>query len=254
MKKMLPLVRLVTHPKLLLSRETIFLFSHMRANTSVLGHILGSHPEIEGYYEMHKDYPTRESLWRHKLAYLRDQRPKATSHIFFDKLLHDYTVAPEILESPRTKAIFMLRKPERSIKSIVELFSKKRTGHEYATPEHAARYYADRLNRLAEISKSLPNTVYYLDAESLTEDPLATLASLGTWLALKTPLKAEYTLFSKTGKEKAGDSSECIKLGKLAPQKHGYDHIDIPAALLRDADRIYNECRSKILESSHAYG
>ena len=34
----------------------IFLLSHMRAYTSLAGHILGSHPQINGYYEMHLGY------------------------------------------------------------------------------------------------------------------------------------------------------------------------------------------------------
>ncbi|TCS68990.1 hypothetical protein EDC61_1225 [Sulfuritortus calidifontis] len=34
----------------------IFLLSHMRAFTSLAGHILGSHPQINGYYEMHISY------------------------------------------------------------------------------------------------------------------------------------------------------------------------------------------------------
>ena len=33
--------------------QHIFLLSHMRANTSLISHILGSHPQISGYYEMH---------------------------------------------------------------------------------------------------------------------------------------------------------------------------------------------------------
>ena len=31
----------------------IFLLSHMRDLTSLAGHTLGSHPQINGYYEMH---------------------------------------------------------------------------------------------------------------------------------------------------------------------------------------------------------
>ena len=34
----------------------IFLLSHMRAFTSLAGHILGSHPQINGYFEMHISY------------------------------------------------------------------------------------------------------------------------------------------------------------------------------------------------------
>ena len=36
--------------------DRIFLLSHMRAFTSLTGHILGSHPKINGFYEMHFSY------------------------------------------------------------------------------------------------------------------------------------------------------------------------------------------------------
>ena len=37
--------------QLLTPLEPILLLSHMRANTSLFGHILGTHPEINGYHE-----------------------------------------------------------------------------------------------------------------------------------------------------------------------------------------------------------
>jgi hypothetical protein len=42
----------------------IFLLSHMRAFTSLAGHILGSHPQINGYYEMHISYEDASALER----------------------------------------------------------------------------------------------------------------------------------------------------------------------------------------------
>ncbi|QQZ27263.1 hypothetical protein HMY34_16720 [Thiothrix subterranea] len=38
------------------SYSRIFLLSHMRAYSSLLGHIIGSQPRINGYYEMHQSY------------------------------------------------------------------------------------------------------------------------------------------------------------------------------------------------------
>ena len=42
----------------------IFLLSHMRAYTSLAGHILGSHPQINGYYEMHSGMRVVSALER----------------------------------------------------------------------------------------------------------------------------------------------------------------------------------------------
>jgi len=48
----------------------------MRANTSLFGHILGSSPEINGYYEMHISYYSWKSLIRQKLIYLENHQFK----------------------------------------------------------------------------------------------------------------------------------------------------------------------------------
>ena len=57
----------------------IFLLSHMRAYTSLAGHILGSHPEINGYYEMHISYENPVALDRQLESYLADDARKYNS-------------------------------------------------------------------------------------------------------------------------------------------------------------------------------
>ena len=42
--------------------DRIFLLSHMRALTSLAGHILDLHPQINGYYEMHISYENASDL------------------------------------------------------------------------------------------------------------------------------------------------------------------------------------------------
>ena len=104
---------LIRHPTLLRRYEQIFLLSHMRANTSLLGHILGASPEIEGYYEMHIGYHSWRSRWRQKLLHFAQHKPKRRGRYMFDKVLHnDHAIAPMFLQS--SKIIFSLRPPELS--------------------------------------------------------------------------------------------------------------------------------------------
>jgi hypothetical protein len=44
--------------------KTLFLLGHMRSYSSVLSHILGSHPQISGYCETHTKYRTWVDLWK----------------------------------------------------------------------------------------------------------------------------------------------------------------------------------------------
>lgn len=241
--------QLLINKNLLLRHENIFLFSHMRANTSLFGHILGSHPEIEGYYEMHIGYYSWKSLWRQKLLYLDNHTAKSTSHFFFDKLLHDYcTVSPEILARPNTKSILMLRKPEQSIKSIISLYRKNEPDHGYAQAEGASRYYISRLIEISNIAQSIPRNYFYLDAEDLIDTTTVTLASLSTWLNLRTPLSAEYKLFNKTGAPQAGDDSARIRTGGIDKNPSNYEKIKLPAAMLTEALVQYEKTRLALQE------
>jgi|GEM_PF-6178457 len=40
----------------------IFMLNHMRALTSLARHIVGPHPQIKGYYEMHPGYEDASAL------------------------------------------------------------------------------------------------------------------------------------------------------------------------------------------------
>ena len=221
----------------------------MRANTSLFGHILGSHPDIEGYYEMHIGYYSWKSLWRQKLLYLENHDFKPGSSIFFDKLLHEYcVVAPEILARKGTRAIFMLRGPEKTIKSIVGLYRKNQPDHEFAQVAGATSYYVTRLEALADIARAMPRDYYYLDAEALIEHPSETLASLSTWLELSRPLSPEYQVFSKTGTPQAGDSSDMIKSGTIKQRQQSYPDIEVPPERLAEAEQVYREVRECLMK------
>lgn len=242
------ITRLLLSPNHLMAQRNIFLFSHMRANTSLFGHILGSHPAIEGYYEMHIGYYSWKSLWRQKLLYLESHKPKTTSHIYFDKLLHDYcVVSPEILARPSTQSIFMLRGPEKAIKSIVGLYQKIDPLHEYAKVDGAVSYYIKRVGELAKISSSFPNDYYYLDAEDLIESSSKTLGALSNWLGLVQPLSHEYQLFNKTGAPQAGDPSDLMNTGRINKIQHNYSDIDLPTHLLFNAECAYQSARECIM-------
>ena len=61
----------------------------MRANTSLMGHILGSHKQIYGYYEMHLSYRTENDLIKQKELYATKDVIKSSSRYLFDKILHN---------------------------------------------------------------------------------------------------------------------------------------------------------------------
>ena len=233
----------------------IFLLSHMRAFTSLAGHILGSHPQINGYYELHISYEDAAALDR-QLAVLRQEDAlKPGSRYLFDKLLHnEFALRPERLKGVEYKVLLSLRQPEPTIKSIVHLYRQKDGGDLFDTPEKAAQYYNERVSALADFAKvnfARANPGYfYFDAELWQRAPEQLLPRLTEWLELDVPLSEQYQTFSQTGKPLKGDSSPRIHRGDIDKAGSDYAHIAVPEAVLSEAREVYRECRRQIIEKA----
>ena len=232
--------------------DRIFLLSHMRAYTSLAGHLLGSHPQINGYYEMHQSYANPAALDRQLAQYQESDALKPNSRYLFDKLLHnDYVLMPERLEMVQSKVLMSLREPKSTIQSIVHLYRQKDVEDLYASPVEAAKYYSERVKMLAEYSRNHPD-YFYFDAELWQRAPERLLPRLTQWLELDSPLREEYQTFSHTGKPLKGDSSPRIHRGSIDKSKSDYSHITIPPGALLSAQQAYEEARAQLMASGES--
>ncbi|MBT0960587.1 hypothetical protein [Denitromonas iodatirespirans] len=246
---------LIRNPSLVLRHRNIFLLSHMRANTSLFGHLIGSHPQVEGYYEMHIGYYSWKSLWRQKLRHFARHTAKPGARYMFDKVLHTgHHVAPALLQRGRTHTIFMLREPVQSIKSLVALFRKHAPHLPEATPDGAAAYYIERIGELGDIAAALGPRYFYLDAESLITDTDATLAALSDWLGFDTPIPSRYDTFANTGHGNTGDHSARLKSGQISRSRSDYSDIEIDPTQLATAEARYREVRAALIAGSARHG
>jgi hypothetical protein len=226
----------------------IFLLSHMRAFTSLAGHILGSHPRINGYYEMHVSYDNAQALQKQIELYCEHDVLKPGSRYFFDKLLHnEYALQLDQLNIFDSKILITLREPEQTIRSIVSLFMKKDLNDLYASFAGATQYYIDRLTWLAEFCRNAQQGYFYFDAEILKSRPEKLLPGLTAWLGLDSPLVERYEVFSQTGMARKGDTSENIHSGIINKDPHDYSSMVIPAEQLLRARHAYEVCRQQLL-------
>ena len=100
----------------------LFIISHMRSRSSVLSHILGSNPDVCGYAELHVPYRSRRALFTMRLMLSNDLKCKLTNKYLLDKILHDrFFVADKIFTIAKPKVIFLLRDPESTFKSIIDM-------------------------------------------------------------------------------------------------------------------------------------
>jgi hypothetical protein len=223
----------------------------MRAYTSLAGHILGSHPQIDGYYEMHLGYEDACALDRQLEAFLQDHALKPGSRYLFDKLLHnDYALKPERLGLADIKLLVSLAQPEHTLKSIVNLFRQKPDPDLYASPVEAAKYYVERLQAIADFCRTTDRPYFYFDAELLQRAPERLLPKLTAWLELDSPLSERYEVFSQTGRARRGDTSERVSSGRIDRTRSDYSEVAIAADVLAAAREAYRECREKIVDGA----
>lgn len=233
--------------------QRIYLLSHMRAFSSLIGHILGSNPHINGYYEMHLPYTRVENLDEQLRIYTQSESLKPGSLYLFDKLLHnDYPLDTAILSGTGNTILLGIRSPENSLKSIIHLFQAKDSVHPYADPRQATDYYIERLKALAEFSEQNPGRYYYFDAELIISDSHHLLHTLTRWCQLETALSGQFQTFSQTGKAGAGDSSRQIMSGRIESNLNNYPGVYLDAELISRAERAYAEYRGVMLR--HAKG
>lgn len=236
-------------------RARVFLLSHMRAYTSVLGHVLGSHPEIDGYCELHRSYVSTDDLARQRAQIAASDGLKPAARWLFDKLLHnDYTLDPDLPELAHAVVLTALRPPGPTLASILELFAQKPGDDPYASPEGAVHYYTGRLAALADFAERHPGRTRYFDATLVRTDPERLLATLTRWLGLASPLSPRYRRFSLTGVSGAGDTSSRLASGQIltVPEPAAAPSSCTPVQDTAAVLSAYHAARARLIRASCA--
>lgn len=223
---------------LLKRRGFILLCSHMRARTTLLSHIVGSHRSVCGYAELHqklRGWPDLVEL----CAKAEDASGKTAAHRYvLDKIVHKLPIRQSILDRDDTSMIVMVRDPLQTIRSILEI---KAGGIDDL--EGACDYYAARLAALRELIGRRRGRVFYLDSEALVERTADTLSALSRHLAIAPDLSENYRLFKHTGKPKHGDMSENIRAGRIVHGKEPTEPVFQNAERLDEMQGIYESFR-----------
>ena len=223
------------------ARRHLFVLGHMRSYSSLLGHILGSHPQIDGYCETHTKYRTRLDLWRlhHRVRKLTAE-PLDGDYVF-DKILHEYPLARSILDSSRTRGIVLVRRPCETVRSIIEMGLNYSPIAWHRDFERVARYYETRLAGLLRLTEALRGRVVFLQAESLLSSTREVLDQLGIFLELRSPLQPEYRRFAHTGEIGFGDPSEAISAGRVtSTPRASRTAVSLPRALVTRLQNAYD--------------
>jgi hypothetical protein len=253
---------LLMDPSLFRLHRYLFVLSHARSYTTLLCHILGSHPQISGYGETVLPYETAADLYRLNAKACEDGNYRSDCEYVLDKVLYDgLTVSDKVLGLARVIPIFVVREPGPSIASLTRMRVREhalgmQTWDEgidrRATARSAANYYTDRLETLrayCDRLEALGRRGIFLPAESLLDDTAGTLRFLERALGLDGPLREEYAIFEKTGEPGFGDTSKAIRAGRIVKDRSEQEPIPIPADLLARAEEAYASCVNALYRS-----
>lgn len=224
-----PFKELKRRYQLLIERaDYIFLCSHMRGYTSLLSHILGSHNEIKGYSEMHQSYRSNFGLIQLRFKSKLTTKSLNTPRFLYDKLLHNqYKISRSILHQKNVHPILMIREPEQTIKSIINMGEKMHQVSWYTDEKKVTDYYCKRLLQLEQIAKKSKGRIPFILGNQLIDQPESTLNFLSEYLQLNHPLQKDYNTFSLTGTVGLGDPSKHIKSGTIVKNRDKYSHISL---------------------------
>ena len=200
----------------------LFVLAHMRCGSTALSNVLCSRAEISGYGEAHVAYRDRESLGQLALNQLRRGGWKPGAAFQFDKILHsrhDLAVPREFFDA---RAIFVIRRPDEAIASIVRLFAG-RERNEYASAEQAAAYYVERLARLEALWPRFPaHRRIGATHRELVGDPDGTLARISGRLGFDPPLANRYVSPPASRRGGGGDPAVSGQHTRIEP------HLAVP--------------------------
>ena len=241
--------KMLSQPEILFGRKQyLFLVGHMRSYSTLLSHILGSSTDINGYLENHIAYRSGTDLLKLRYRTQRATEGKLEGTYILDKILHNHwTIDDNILEKENLKVLFTIRKPEETVKSIINMGQKLVDEEWYLDHQKVALYYEERLKDMTRYATKLGKRGGYFDAELLIEKPEVLTKNISKWLSLKDPLKTEYKKFKDTGKPIHGDPSSNILEGKILKNKKKYE-IELDPALLERLNKVYEETRALLLE------
>jgi hypothetical protein len=223
----------------------------MRSFSSLLCHILGSHPEISGYAEAHLSYFGRLDLQRLARKVQRVTDHATLGRYVLDKVLHNHReIAPGVLGRPELKLVFLLRNPGDTFQSILNLARIQGTKGNFNDPVRVLDYYIKRLKQLEQYCAYIGDNALFLESERLIGDTDRVLAELSQWLELGEPLKTSYRTFRFTGAPGFGDPSTTIRAGSVIRSdedrhKH-YVPVPISDDLLRQGIDAHAACRSEL--------
>ena len=224
----------------------------MRSYSSLLSHILGSHPEISGYSELHQSYRSHQDLIKMKSKISIAYDKKLSTSYLLDKILHNqYSMDFNLLQSNNVKTLFFFFLPAQTLKSIIKMSFNINNMKNYQNEQYALYYYEKRLLMLTQYVRLIKQGSLFIQSEHLLDNTSSTLNFIENYLSLNTPIREEYNIYKYSGQPLHGDSSKRLFEKRITQEKEEKQELHISNDILKKAEKSYLEC--KVILEDHCF-
>ncbi|MDJ0729734.1 MAG: sulfotransferase domain-containing protein [Crocosphaera sp.] len=216
----------------------LFILSHMRSGSSLLTHLLNSNPEIIGYGETHINYSSELDFKNLMFKVYWTIKDYQMNHKYLlDKVLHNHKfLADNFLISDQVYSIFLIRDPQRTLASILEI-------KPHWSEEKALNYYQERLGILESYAKLINNKKqsFFITHEQLINQSDLVFNGLKKFLETQESFSEQYETLRTTGMRGIGDSSENIKAGYIIRNRRQLN-AKFSGELVDKATHAFRQC------------
>lgn len=222
----------------------LFIMCHTRSGGSLLMHILASNKEVLGFGEFYTKYSDKNSFIRSEFDIRRKSNGLFRKYLYIANQVNHHSITPnlKLINFENIKVIFLIRKPQESISSMIRLSN---TTIHPKSEEYLVSRYIRRLEDLIVMAEKLsPKNRTLIRYEDLINNSDECLLKLSLFLGLSEPLTKEYQLKKFT--QVLGDPSANINKGKIF--KTSSEQVSINKELLAKALDMYDKthwCLSK---------
>ncbi len=230
----------------------LFVFAHMRSGSSLLVHLLNSHPMILGYGETKITYKDANSLSHliSKVAHFFGKNRVVETYIL-DKVVQDKLFdAMSLLKRKDVYCLFLMRNAEKALPSITNMFVNvyPKIFPGYAGGEvEALDYYSKRLEKLVELAQFVDSKErsLFVSYEQLIDQTEDVFVGIHEWLNIENTFNETYEVHKATGIPVVGDFSDTILSGKIQREIKTANQTVSPA-VLEQGTTAYNQCCEKL--------
>jgi hypothetical protein len=234
--------RTVARTYLMLRRREyryVFILGHMRSGSTLLAHILASHPDFVSAGETHTAYRAPADLPKLVLntsELLR--RPILRESYIVDQINHEY-VSDEVLRSEQLyKCLILIREPGATLRSMMDLLK--------CDEKKSLDLYTNRLALLTSYGLLLGGRAMLVNYNDLVDRTNETLAALTYFFELDLPLSPNYVTHRMTARIPGfGDPSNNIKSGRIV-RTPARDSLAISNETLSAGLAAFCKCRARL--------